>query len=182
MTIRAAEIATTRLLLLPLGPADADDLFAVLSDHALHRFTGGRPDTIEELRARLEGWSSERSPDGESAWLNWVIRTKPESGFSAGSAIGSMQATVALTRSPVAAEVAWVVGTAFRGRGFASEAARALVTWLAQEGVQRVDAHVHPEHAASAGVAHAAGLQPTDEMVGGEVIWRLTVATVPGAG
>ncbi|MDX2290691.1 MULTISPECIES: GNAT family N-acetyltransferase, partial [Streptomyces] len=61
-------------------------------------------------------------------------------------------------------------GTAWQGRGYASEAARALVGWLRPR-VRTVVAHVHPDHAASAAVARAAGLVPTDEVQDGEVRW-----------
>jgi RimJ/RimL family protein N-acetyltransferase len=188
--LRAFPIDTPRLQLSPLRPADADDLFAVLDDRSLHRFTGGRPDSIDELRSRIGGWASERSPDGSQAWLNWIVRIGSRGDLEPGLAIGTMQATVTMSPvevgsvdvAPSAAEVAWVIGAEFQERGFASEAARALVRWLAEAGAMRIEAHIHPEHAASEGVARAAGFQPTDERVGGEVVWRLTVAAASGAG
>ncbi|MGZ8598060.1 MAG: GNAT family N-acetyltransferase [Actinomycetota bacterium] len=64
---RADGIVTERLRLTPLVPDDADAVFPVLDDERMHAFTGGRPDTIEELRARLAGWATERSPDGQEA-------------------------------------------------------------------------------------------------------------------
>jgi RimJ/RimL family protein N-acetyltransferase len=169
----AEPIETSRLVLSPLVPSDADELVVVLADRRLHSFTGGEPDTLPELRARFTGWSSQRSPDGTQAWLNWAMRTTD------GRAIGTVQATVMPDRS---AEVAWVVGVRDQGRGYASEAARALVIWLGGKGVIRLDAHVHPEHEASAAVARAAGLEPTDELVEGEVVWRREVAGSPDAG
>jgi RimJ/RimL family protein N-acetyltransferase len=169
----AEPIETSRLVLSPIVPGDADGLVVVLGDRRLHSFTGGVPDTLPELRARFAGWSSQRSPDGTKAWLNWAMRTND------GRAIGTVQATVMPEGS---AEVAWVVGVDHQGQGFASEAARALVTWLGGKGVIRVAAHVHPDHAASAGVARAAGFEPTDELVDGEVVWRREVAGAPDAG
>ena len=59
------------------------------------------------------------------------------------------------------AEIAWVVGTPWQGRGFAREAAVGLVGWLADQRVGSVIAHVRPGHDASAAVARAAGLAPT---------------------
>ena len=87
------------------------------------------------------------------------------------AAIGYVQATV--TAAGGVADVAWVIGVPWQGRGFASEAAAALVAWLRAEGVRVVTAHVHPEHAASAAVAARAGLVPTDEIEDGERVWRL---------
>lgn len=70
------------------------------------------------------------------------------------------------------AEIAWVVGTPWQGRGIATEAVRALVDRLGAEGVRSYVAHIHPDHAASAAVAAAAGLAPTDERHEGEIRWR----------
>ena len=73
------------------------------------------------------------------------------------------------------AEIAWVVGTAWQGRGIATEAARALVDWLARQPVHAVIAHIHPDHRASAAVAAAIGLAPTAELHDGEIRWRKSV-------
>jgi hypothetical protein len=53
------------------------------------------------------------------------------------------------------------LGFPCQGHGYAAEAARALVGWLADREVHEVVAHIHPDHAASARVARRAGLQPT---------------------
>jgi hypothetical protein len=45
-------IVTTRLELAPLAVRDAEEMVAVLGDERLRTFTGGRPPTLEELRAR----------------------------------------------------------------------------------------------------------------------------------
>ncbi|MEY6569857.1 GNAT family N-acetyltransferase, partial [Streptomyces sp. PGLac3x] len=72
------------------------------------------------------------------------------------------------------AEVAWVTGTPWQGRGIATEAAKALVTEVLRQGVPTVVAHVHPEHAASVAVASAAGLRPTPHWQDGERRWERT--------
>ncbi|WP_258952776.1 GNAT family N-acetyltransferase [Lentzea californiensis] len=84
---------------------------------------------------------------------------------------GTVQATI--THADESAEIAWVVGTPWQGRGIAREAARGLVTWLATQPVRIVIAHVHPDHHASAAVAAAAGLTATDEVHDGETRWLL---------
>jgi RimJ/RimL family protein N-acetyltransferase len=79
------------------------------------------------------------------------------------------------------AEVAWIVGTPWQGRGFAREAAVALVAWLAEQGVADVVAHIHPGHAASAAVAAAAGLAPTGVIRDdGEMRWHRTFTAPDG--
>lgn len=160
---RAERITTDRLELCPLRPADADDLFVALNDERLHRFTGGRPLPLAALRERYRLLARGRSPDAREAWLNWTVRLRSE-----GTAIGTVQATVA----GAATEVAWVIGLAWQGQGFAAEAARALVAWLAAQGVTAICAKIPPDHAASQGVARRAGLSPTAAVVDGEVVWR----------
>ena len=163
---RSQPIATGHLRLTPLQPQDADRLFPVLNDTLLHRFIAGRPDTLEELRARYERWAGERSPDGTEAWLNWTVRTEED------IVVGTVQATVSTTGARWLATVSWIVGTDHQGLGYATEAARALVSWLEEHGVAVIEAYVHADHAASAAVARGAGLRPTDRRVGEEVVWR----------
>ncbi|MFD3664195.1 GNAT family N-acetyltransferase [Streptomyces sp. NPDC058659] len=156
---------TERLDLVPLAVAHAEEMAGVLADPALHAFIGGAPLTAPELRARYERLAA-GSPDPAVVWCNWVVRLREEDRLA-----GTVQATV--TDCGRVAEIAWVVGTDWQGRGIAREAARGLVELLAGRGVRTVLAHVHPEHAASAAVAHAAGLAPTEQWEDGEIRWRL---------
>jgi RimJ/RimL family protein N-acetyltransferase len=160
-TIVARPIATARLDLLPLAVGYADEMAAVLSDPALHAYTGGAPATPDELRARYQRWCA-GSPDPAVTWLNWVIRRRAGARLT-----GTVQATIEASD----AEIAWVVGTAWQGRGIATEAARGLVDWLGRQHVPAVVAHIHPGHGASAAVARAAGLAPTDARRDGEIRW-----------
>jgi hypothetical protein len=47
-----------------------------------------------------------------------------------------------------------------------------MVSWLEQQGVDLVIAHIHPEHLASSSVAHLIGLAPTSRFVNREVRWE----------
>lgn len=168
-TVAARAITTARLDLLPLRVEHAAEMAAVLSDPALHTFIGGVPDTPEALRSRYQRLTA-GSPDPAVSWLNWVIRLRDESCLT-----GTVQATVSPSGPGRIAEIAWVVGTPWQGRGIATEAARGLVDWLSQQPVQAVIAHIHPEHQASTAVATAAGLMPTDERHEGEIQWRRSI-------
>jgi RimJ/RimL family protein N-acetyltransferase len=160
---------TERLVLSALTVNDADEMVDVLDDERLHEFTGGRPDTLSELRDRYRRYVAGPTEPGER-WLNWVVRSKLD-----GSAVGTVQATMSVSSGArLTADVAWVIGVRSQGRGVASEAARALVDWLRTSGVHEVTAHIHPDHHASAMVASRAGLRPTNEVVEGEIVWRLT--------
>lgn len=158
-----APFSTDRLDAEPLRVAHADEMAAVLADPALHTFTGGAPEDAPALRARYERQTA-GSPDPDELWWNWVLRVRDEDRLA-----GYVQATVRGAR----AEVAWVIGAGWQGRGYAKEAAGGLVAHLWDAGALRtVVAHIHPEHAASAAVAAAAGLRATGEWEDGEERWR----------
>ncbi|WP_174537181.1 GNAT family N-acetyltransferase [Micromonospora chalcea] len=184
-------VPTARLNLLPLAVEHAQEMAAVLADPALHTFIGGEPASPVALRARYERLVA-GSPDPAESWCNWVIQLR-----ECGRLTGFVQATVtephgtvadtatagaravghrhldeatSVTAGPVA-EIAWVVGTQWQGRGIATEAARGMAGWLGRRGVRTLVAHVHPDHRASAAVATACGLAPTDVWQDGEVRW-----------
>ncbi|MET7640902.1 GNAT family N-acetyltransferase [Streptomyces sp. NPDC005438] len=158
-------IETGRLSLLPLAVEHAEEMAEVLSDPALHHFTGGEPLGPRPLRTRYERLVA-GSPDPAVTWWNWVIHLRCE-----GRRVGTAQATVTTGEDPHT-EVAWVVGTPWQGRGIATEAARGLVDWLACRGLGPVRAHIAPGHHASARVASAVGLAPTRHRQDGEVRWE----------
>jgi RimJ/RimL family protein N-acetyltransferase len=164
---------TERLDLEPLAVAHVAELAPLLDDAALHEFTGGAPLSAAALAARYARLAARRSPCGDQLWGNWVIRVR-----ATGAAAGTVQATLPAA-GPAAgpAEVAWVVARAAQGRGYASEAARSLVTVLRQAG-WTVTAHIHPGHHASQRVARAAGLMPTAAIHDGETRWT---SPPPGA-
>jgi RimJ/RimL family protein N-acetyltransferase len=163
--MREPNIVTERLELRPLVLEDAEEMAGVLADEGLHRFTGGQPMSLPELRSRFRTLVVGRSPDGRQIWLNWVVRLRDR-----GHAIGTVQATLTSATMPRRAWVAWVIGVPWQGRGFASEAATSLVEWLSPQ-VTDVAATIHPDHAASQRVASRAGLVLTPEFENGEQIW-----------
>jgi RimJ/RimL family protein N-acetyltransferase len=159
-------LESARLVLDPLRPEHADELAPVLDDLSLHRFIGGEPLGRDELRARYARLAVGRSPDGAQRWLNWTVRRRP-----AGEAVGTVQATVIGEAPDAVAEIAWVIGSADQGQGFAKEAVQAMATWLSEQQARRLIAHINPDHKASQAVARSVGLRPTDTMVDGEIRW-----------
>jgi RimJ/RimL family protein N-acetyltransferase len=104
------------------------------------------------------------------AWHTWIIRVADTD-----KPVGYVQATV--NGDDSVAELAWVVGMPWQGRGIASDAASAVVEFVDACGVERVIAHVHPGHVASQRVAARLGLVPTPRIVDGEVEWEARSAT-----
>jgi RimJ/RimL family protein N-acetyltransferase len=159
----ASRFDTERLALLPLRVEYAEEMAKVLATPELYTFTGDEPPTAEELAGRYERQLAGPARQDEY-WLNWVISSLQDAAL-----VGYVQATV----SGSEAEIAWVVGTTWQGRGYANEAAIGLVSRLRAQGVERIIAYVHPGHTASAAVATAAGLTRTDHLDDGEHLWQL---------
>jgi hypothetical protein len=84
----AATITTERLVLTPLGQADADTMVDVLGDVRLHEFTGGHPASRADLRRRYQRLAA-GSGDPDRVWLNWIVRRGVDH-----APIGTVQATV----------------------------------------------------------------------------------------
>jgi RimJ/RimL family protein N-acetyltransferase len=186
LTAGGPAIRGPRIVLTPLEVGDAGEMTGVLGGEQLYAFTGGHPPTADELRARYARQVAGRSADGREEWRNWIIRRAAD-----GQAVGFVQATITARAAPPGgaaaggvsaggapagaeiAEVAWVIGLAWQGNGYAAEAARTLVAWLEARGVAAIQAHIHPDHAASAAVARGAGLLPTGQIEDGEQLWRL---------
>ncbi len=156
---------TARLILAPLRAEDADAMFDLYADPRMYAFTGDPTPTIHDLRTRYERLAVGRSADGRQEWRNWIVRRRDD-----GVPVGALQATI--DHDGRRALIAWDIGVAAQGRGYATEAAKAVLRWLDERGVVTVEACVHPDHAASARVAAKIGLEVTDEVADGERVWR----------
>jgi RimJ/RimL family protein N-acetyltransferase len=161
-------IETSRLRLEPLTVGDADEMAEILDDPSLHEYTGGRPETLEQLRARYARQVAGRSPDGAQGWLNWIVRRGDTNAIA-----GTVQATLVDDGGRRTAQLAWVIAPAHQRNGFAREAAEAMVIWLRGQGVDVFAAHIHPGHAASIAVARHLGMQAGESGSDGEVRWEL---------
>jgi RimJ/RimL family protein N-acetyltransferase len=154
-----------RIVLTELSVADAAEMVEVLSSPELYAFTGGSPPSLIDLEQRFTRQADGSGRDGEH-WYNWIVRLAGPM-----TAIGYVQATV----TSDGADVAWVVGQRWQGRGFAKEAAAAMCERLRRRGGQRITAHISPNHDASIRVAESLGLVATDEIDDdGEQVWATT--------
>ncbi|MEO8103182.1 MAG: GNAT family N-acetyltransferase [Betaproteobacteria bacterium] len=135
-------LTTERLLLEPLVVAHAPSMFPVLADAAIYRHLDyGQPPSLDYLRDVYGKLELRKSPDGSETWLNWIVCPlgKPPVGF--------VQATVF---SPASAWVAYVLGSAHWGQGYAIEATTAMVGHLGSAwGITRCLATVEVANAPS---------------------------------
>jgi [ribosomal protein S5]-alanine N-acetyltransferase len=140
-------LATARLALRPLGLADAPGIFRYASDAQATRFmVFATHRDIAEARAFAQ--RCERCWQDGSAFP-WAI-------MHGADFVGAIE----LRLRPPKADFGYILCRAFWGRGFASEAARAIVGWaMAQPAIFRVWATCHPDNVASARVLEKSGLR-----------------------
>ncbi len=111
------------------------------------------------------------------AWLPWSLRAivlrEPErvmvgfANFHGPPGVNDLGA-------PGAAETGYTVFSAYRGRGFATEVAQAMMDWAAREhGVRHFISGVTPDNAASLRVNEKLGFLRTGDLIDGEIIFEL---------
>jgi [ribosomal protein S5]-alanine N-acetyltransferase len=131
-------INTAILTLEPQTSAHADEMFVVLSDPAIYTYENEPPASVDWLRARFARLESRQSPDGRERWFNWVIR------LPTSELIGFVQATVPPNGN---AGIAYVLSSAYWGRGLARAAVQAMMHELtAQHGVSNFSAVLKREN------------------------------------
>ena len=152
-----------RLSFESLRRGHAEGLFTALDDPRVGRYIGG-PDvtTMAELRARIDRLLAGSGDDAET-WLNWVVRLK-------GTVIGRIEATL----HDGVAEIGYVFGPRWWGRGYGSEAVAWLLSELRQQGVPEAWASVDPDNEASIRLLRRVGFEETTP---GEVLLH---SYVPG--
>ena len=146
----APTLDTERLSLRGHGLEDFADSAALWGDPAVTRYITGKPSTQEETWARLLRYV------GHWALLGfgyWVVREKATGRFV--GEVGLADFKRELTPSIAGAhEAGWVIAPWAHGKGYATEAVRAALTWSeAHFGAKRTVCIIAPENAASLRVA-----------------------------
>jgi RimJ/RimL family protein N-acetyltransferase len=155
-----AELETDRCLLRDWAPADEPRVLDIYSRWEVARWLGAEPKAMEtpEQAARFvdrcstmnreepvaRRWAVERKDDGlvlGTIILVQLPEPSPESGFPDGRF-----------------EVGWHFHPDAWGQGFASETARAALTWGFGHGLDEVFAVVRPDNAASLNVCRRLGM------------------------
>ena len=117
-----APLATARLDLEPLAADHADAALPIFADPETYRYMTGEPRTdpvtLRAYFARLAAGSGRAT----EWWLNWMVFERETR-----RCVGWMQATVIGARE---ASIAYVIAVPRQRRGYAREAAAAMVDWL----------------------------------------------------
>lgn len=117
MTSRHEVLVTPRLRVTSWLAADLDDLAALHADPAvMAHLLPGRPETYDEVRARLAGYRAEQVRPG---WTKWRVADHT----------GALVGRAGFGPHPAGRELGYTLRRSHWGRGLASELAEALIAW-----------------------------------------------------
>ena len=147
-------IETARLRLRGHGTQDFDALAAMWGDPAVARFIGGKPSTREEVWGRLLRYA------GLWALLGfgyWAVEDRADGAFVGDVGFAEFKREIIPSMEGLP-EIGWVLSPRIHGRGYATEAVAAALTWGdAHFGSSPTACIIDPENLASIGVARKSG-------------------------
>ena len=152
----APTLETERLVLRRHRPSDLDAMAAMWADAGVTRFIGGRPFTREECWARLLRYAGLWPTLG---FGYWAIEDKAEGRFlgEAGFADFKRDMKPSIEGLP---EAGWVLAPSAHGKGFATEAVSAMLSWADRNPtIEKTVCIIHPDHSVSLRVAAKLGFR-----------------------
>lgn len=177
---RVPTISSQRLDLVSLAPAEVDALLAGTRSRRGFAVPEGWPGEAEGgfLRLRV---AQMRDDATTQQWLVRAMVLREPARRMIGHVGFHGPPGVNGKRDPEALEIGFTVFPDFRGRGYATEAARALMGWAARErGVGSFIASVRPDNAPSLRVVAKLGFVRTgrqwDDIDGEELVFELALA------
>ncbi|MFD2249590.1 RimJ/RimL family protein N-acetyltransferase [Pseudochelatococcus lubricantis] len=128
-------LETERLLLNPLQPEHAAQMWEVLRDPALYTWIPREPPgNVAAVENRFKAVSVGRSADGREQWLNWTVWLR-----TTGAPVGLFEATI---HEDGKAYVAYMIRQSFWRRRYALEGMKAVVSALFSNGVKEIEAEI----------------------------------------
>ncbi|MDF9877095.1 GNAT family N-acetyltransferase [Cellulosimicrobium cellulans] len=184
-------LTTSRLTLRPWTTGDVDAVLDIYSRWDVMRYIGTTPQvitTLDEASARVERWQA--ADDGTHGVWAVVPREGDLVGLPAG---GAPVGTILLKPIPASGtgdplqpsgdtEIGWHFHPDVWGRGYATEAAAAVLAHAFERGLDRVVAVTHADNAASQAVCRRIGMthRGTTDAYYGTTCELFDVTVVPG--
>lgn len=144
------DIVTPRMRIRALRRSDLRELHRLYGDPEVMSHITGRPRTVWETGRRLRKDLRLHRVHGFGLCL--AIRADDE------RVLGRVGLEPRVTDSGMEGELAWMLHREFRGRGYATEAATALLDWGWAHGLSRIYAETDPANGASLRVMNRIGL------------------------
>jgi aminoglycoside 6'-N-acetyltransferase len=153
-------IATERLRLRRSAPEDAETIARYRSDPIVGRYQGWGQTDAATVRAQIEEMAT-RAPGEPGGWVQFTVEER-ESGRIVGD-VGLSPAD----DEPGVIKIGYTIDPAFQGRGYATEAVRALVAYALETlGAEIVRAYASALNTPSHHVAENAGLRLIERFEG----------------
>ena len=145
------QLSIARLTLRPFAPQDAEScLRNWAADEEIYRYLSAQPQTADEVREWLS--SADEAYADPRTYYCAIEETH------SGEVVGELFADNFGTSSRQC-EMDWKIVTAFQGKGYAAEAARAAIEYLIREvGFHRIEAKCCTENTASERVMQKLGM------------------------
>lgn len=167
-------IETERLLLRPIDPAHAPQLWPVLREPTLYAWIAREPpNALADVEARLTRISQRTAEGRADHWLNWSVWLR-----DTGETIGVVETTSAPTHI---VSIAYMFSPRVWRKGYAAEAVGAVLQTLEAAGAQAFEATIDTRNEASRALAAKLGFtlierRASDDIIAGapsiEEIWR----------
>lgn len=146
-------IETSRLILRPLTLADAQDLYELLTDEKVLEFLAGIPEYtgVDMAISYIGGTLSEKYKAAD--FYDWAIEDKEN---------GKMVGRICVYKQDDyrrMADLVWYISPIVRGKGYTTEAAKAVVKHLQKIGFERIEAFANVENKASQRVMEKIGMK-----------------------
>lgn len=144
-------ILTERLRLRRSVPEDAETIAGYRSDPAVHRYQGWDRTDVEGVRSEIEQMAA-RSP-GDPGWVQLSVEE-----IATGLLVGDVGMSPA-EGEPTVMKIGYTLTPAAQGRGFATEAVRALIDYIFEHlGVETVRAYASALNTPSIRLAERVGM------------------------
>jgi len=148
--MKGVEIYTERLLLRTVRPGDAAAYYGCRSLPAVRRYQGC-PKSLAQAKRRLAACAA-LSPNTPRTWYQFAVIERASGAFAGDIAVHFTDGRQA--------ELGYTLAPGFQGRGYATEAAKAVLAWLFDTlGLHRVSCSADPRNKPSLKVMRRLGMR-----------------------
>jgi RimJ/RimL family protein N-acetyltransferase len=147
-------LETERLVMRRFLPQDAPDLFELRADPSASAYDAWEPYAGEDQARAFIASQQGIEPGTEGRWCDWAIVLK-----AGAKVIGNVEMVVR-SQNWRQAEIGWALKAAYRGRGYATEAARRMIRFGFEDlGMLRIYAECDPKNRASLRLMERLGMR-----------------------
>ena len=156
MPTQAPVIETERLILRGHRAEDFEAIAAQWADPAVVKYIGGTPSSREASWSRLLRYPGHWQMLGFGYWILYEKNNGAEGAFAGEIGLADYQREITPSLDGMA-EMGWVIAPAFHGKGYAFEAAQAVLKWADTHLDRQLCCIIDPQHQASIRLAEKCG-------------------------